>query len=94
MQPECTRRTPRLRSVLCGLLPPRCYFLAGRLSSNAADTECLSPPDFLIATMKGGRNGMSLDWTQRVLREGLRCFHSGAFFEARKHWESVGLAVQ
>jgi hypothetical protein len=44
--------------------------------------------------MKAGRNGMSLDWTQRDLREGLRCFHSGAFFEAHEHWESVWLAVQ
>ena len=37
---------------------------------------------------------MSLDWTQRDLREGLRCFHSGAFFEAHEHWESVWLAAQ
>jgi len=44
--------------------------------------------------MKAGRNGMSLDWTQRDLREGLRCFHSGALFEAHEHWESVWLAAQ
>jgi uncharacterized protein len=37
---------------------------------------------------------MSLDWTQRDLREGLRCFHSAAFFEAHEHWESVWLAAQ
>ena len=37
---------------------------------------------------------MSLDWTQRDLREGLRCFSSGAFFEAHEHWESVWLAAQ
>lgn len=37
---------------------------------------------------------MSLDWTQRDLREGLRCFGSGAFFEAHEHWESVWLAAQ
>ena len=37
---------------------------------------------------------MSLDWTQTDLREGLRCFHSGAFFEAHEHWESVWLAAQ
>jgi predicted metal-dependent hydrolase len=44
--------------------------------------------------MKAGRDGMSLDWTQTDLREGLRCFHSGAFFEAHEHWESVWLAAQ
>jgi predicted metal-dependent hydrolase len=37
---------------------------------------------------------MSLDWTQGNLQEGLRCFHSGAFFEAHEHWESVWLAAQ
>ena len=37
---------------------------------------------------------MSLDWTQGDLREGLYCFHSGAFFEAHEHWESVWLAAQ
>jgi RimJ/RimL family protein N-acetyltransferase len=37
---------------------------------------------------------MSLDWTQGALQEGLRCFHSGAFFEAHEHWESVWLAAQ
>ncbi|HXI38686.1 MAG TPA: DUF309 domain-containing protein [Bryobacteraceae bacterium] len=37
---------------------------------------------------------MSLDWTQGDLREGLCCFHSGAFFEAHEHWESVWLAAQ
>ncbi len=34
-----------------------------------------------------------LDWTQRDLFEGLRCFHSGAFFEAHEHWESVWLVA-
>src|SRR6266852_4509322 len=58
------------------------------------DAECLNPLDFLSATMKAGRKGMSLDWTQRDLREGLRCFHSAAFFEAHEHWESVWLAAQ
>jgi predicted metal-dependent hydrolase len=37
---------------------------------------------------------MPLDWTQGALREGLRCFNSGAFFEAHEHWESVWLAAQ
>src|SRR5262249_51243733 len=37
---------------------------------------------------------MSLDWTQGDLREGLGCFHSGAFFEAHEHWESVWLTAQ
>ena len=37
---------------------------------------------------------MSLDWTERDLREGLRCFHSAAFFEAHEHWESVWLVAQ
>jgi hypothetical protein len=37
---------------------------------------------------------MSLDWTHGDLCEGLRCFHSGAFFEAHEHWESVWLATQ
>ena len=35
-----------------------------------------------------------LDWTQGNLFAGLRCFHSGAFFEAHEHWESVWLAAQ
>jgi len=37
---------------------------------------------------------MSLDWTQGNLQEGLRCFHTGAFFEAHEHWESAWLAAQ
>ncbi len=37
---------------------------------------------------------MSLDWTQGNLHEGLRCFHSGAFFEAHEHWELVWLKAQ
>lgn len=37
---------------------------------------------------------MSLDWTHGELHEGLRCFHSGAFFEAHEHWESVWLAAR
>lgn len=37
---------------------------------------------------------MPLDWTRGDLFEGLRCFHSGAFFEAHEHWESVWLAAQ
>ena len=37
---------------------------------------------------------MSLYWTQGDLHQGLRCFHSGAFFEAHEHWESVWLAAQ
>ena len=37
---------------------------------------------------------MPLDWTQGNLHEGLRCFHSGAFFEAHEHWELVWLAAQ
>jgi predicted metal-dependent hydrolase len=36
---------------------------------------------------------MPLDWTRGALLEGLRCFHSGAFFEAHEHWESVWLAA-
>ena len=35
-----------------------------------------------------------LDWTQGDLFKGLRCFHSGAFFEAHEHWEAVWLAAQ
>jgi uncharacterized protein len=37
---------------------------------------------------------MSLDWSQGSLHEGLRCFRSGAFFEAHEHWESVWLVAQ
>ena len=37
---------------------------------------------------------MPLDWTHGDLFEGLRCFHSGAFFEAHEHWESVWLEAQ
>ena len=37
---------------------------------------------------------MSLDWAHGDLCEGLRCFHSGAFFQAHEHWESVWLAAQ
>jgi predicted metal-dependent hydrolase len=36
---------------------------------------------------------MPLDWTQGDLFEGLRCFHSGKFFEAHEHWELVWLAA-
>src|SRR5260370_5836911 len=39
------------------------------------------------------RRRMSLDWTQGDLHEGLRCFHSGAFFDAHEHWEAVWLAA-
>jgi uncharacterized protein len=38
--------------------------------------------------------GMSLDWTYGELHEGLRCFHSGAFFDAHEHWESVWLTAE
>jgi predicted metal-dependent hydrolase len=34
------------------------------------------------------------DWTQGELCEGLRCFHSGEFFEAHEHWELVWLKVR
>ncbi len=37
---------------------------------------------------------MSLDWNNGELFEGLRSFHSGAFFEAHEHWETVWLAAQ
>jgi uncharacterized protein len=37
---------------------------------------------------------MAFDWTHGDLREGLRCYHSGAFFEAHEHWEAVWLAAQ
>jgi RimJ/RimL family protein N-acetyltransferase len=37
---------------------------------------------------------MSQYWTKGDLHEGLCCFHSGAFFEAHEHWESVWLAAQ
>jgi RimJ/RimL family protein N-acetyltransferase/predicted metal-dependent hydrolase len=37
---------------------------------------------------------MSFDWTRGDLHEGLRCFHSGAFFEAHEHWESVWLIAE
>ena len=40
------------------------------------------------------RHRMSFDWTRGDLHEGLRCFHSGAFFDAHEHWESVWLAAQ
>jgi predicted metal-dependent hydrolase len=35
-----------------------------------------------------------LDWTRGELLEGLRCYHSGAFFECHEHWELVWLAAQ
>jgi hypothetical protein len=35
----------------------------------------------------------TFDWTQGELSEGLRCYHSGAFFEAHEHWEAVWLAA-
>ena len=37
---------------------------------------------------------MSLDWNLGGLHEGLRCFHSSAFFEAHEHWESVWLEAK
>jgi hypothetical protein len=36
---------------------------------------------------------MPLDWTRGDLSEGMRCFHSGKFFEAHEHWEIVWLAA-
>ena len=36
---------------------------------------------------------MELDWNQEDLREGRRCYESGAFFEAHEHWELVWLAA-
>src|SRR6266498_2339890 len=33
------------------------------------------------------------DWTQGELLKGLRCFHSGEYFEAHEHWELVWLAL-
>jgi hypothetical protein len=38
----------------------------------------------------GASHGMSLDWTQGALHKGLRCFHSGAFFEVH---EPLGVRV-
>ena len=37
---------------------------------------------------------MPFDWNKGELYEGLRCFHSGAFFEAHEHWETVWLTAQ
>ncbi len=37
---------------------------------------------------------MSLDWNNGELYQGLRCFHSGAFFEAHEHWETAWLVAQ
>jgi hypothetical protein len=45
-------------------------------------------------TDSGFSRRVSLDWTQEDLHEGLRCFHSGAFFKAHEHWESVWLAAR
>jgi uncharacterized protein len=36
---------------------------------------------------------MPFDWTQGAMREGLRCYHSGEFFEAHEHWELVWLTL-
>jgi predicted metal-dependent hydrolase len=36
---------------------------------------------------------MEIDWNQSDLREGRRCYESGAFFEAHEHWELVWLAA-
>ena len=36
---------------------------------------------------------MILNWTSGELREGLRCYHSGAFFEAHEHWELMWLSA-
>src|SRR5262249_30676711 len=40
------------------------------------------------------RHRLSLDWTRGDLHGGLRCFHSGSFFNADEHWESVWLTAQ
>ena len=37
---------------------------------------------------------MLLDWNHGELLEGLRCSHSGAFFEAHEYWESVWLMAE
>lgn len=42
----------------------------------------------------GGNILMELDWSQGELREGRRCYESGAFFEAHEHWESVWLTAR
>jgi uncharacterized protein len=44
-----------------------------------------------MAKSDASGRGFALDWTQGALKEGLRCFHAGAFFEAHEHWESVWL---
>src|SRR5438270_7403409 len=49
-------------------------------------------------TIQCGRNrlmvqNVAFDWTDGELAEGLRCFHSGAFFEAHEHWELIWLAA-
>ncbi len=46
------------------------------------------------AFLRFHRCHMSLDWSHGNLRDGLRRFHSGAFFEAHEHWESVWLTAQ
>jgi predicted metal-dependent hydrolase len=62
---------------------PTATSLSGKLWSRANDGETDSC-----------FRRLSLNWTQGDLHEGLRCFHSGAFFEAHEHWESVWLAAQ
>src|SRR5207249_803915 len=46
------------------------------------------------AFLRFHRCHMSLDWSHGNLRDGLRRFHSGAFFEAHEHWESVWVTAQ
>jgi hypothetical protein len=36
---------------------------------------------------------MLLDWSQGSLRDGMRCFDGGEFFEAHEHWELVWLTA-
>lgn len=34
------------------------------------------------------------DWSTGSLAEGMRCYHTGQFFEAHEHWETVWLTLQ
>ena len=69
----------------------------GRTTEAPASSGSLGAPQFLQDSTPPDIAMVPctpLDWTQGNLFAGLRCFHSGAFFEAHEHWESVWLAAQ
>ena len=93
LQPNDCETTSTSRALGGHAPPERFYSERHTPRSMPPEAGCMNRLDFR-STMKTRRKGMSLDWTQGDLREGLCCFRSGEFFEAHEHWESVWLTAQ